>query len=81
MACVVLLVSASLRKEKRSSATQAERESSTPDTLGTFNARKRRPSAHTLQQESNFSCPWHNSTVGWEEKDVFNPAAVVKGVS
>jgi predicted GH43/DUF377 family glycosyl hydrolase len=28
---------------------------------------------------SNFSCPWHNATVGWEEKDVFNPAAIVKG--
>ena len=28
--------------------------------------------------ESNFSCPWHNSVVGWEEKDIFNPAAIVK---
>ena len=30
------------------------------------------------RSESNFSCPWHESIVGWEEKDVFNPAAVVK---
>ena len=29
--------------------------------------------------ESNFSCPWHGSVVGWEEKDIFNPAAIVKG--
>lgn len=33
----------------------------------------------TPREESEFRCPMRDSVVQWEEKDVFNPATVVKG--
>ena len=32
----------------------------------------------TPDETSTFTCPLHNESIHWEEKDVFNPAAVVR---